>query len=109
LAGLPVQRRPDPVTHGQGRFGRRDLGAEECPRQALAGELLFADISNTLGPSAHADPSAVAHSTMAAFAMRLPLETVGAPQPVARPAVDEPGFARGVVIAVGAYERAVRD
>lgn len=98
--GFPVRR---------GRRGRLRVGDEEYPSQTRAIEFLFRDLGATFGIRAYADLSAVAHSTLAAFATPPRLVAPGETQePSAAAAGAEIPIERGVVVALAAYDRAVR-
>jgi hypothetical protein len=96
-----------------GARGRLHVGSEEHPGPTRAITLLFQDISPDFGVRAYADLSAVAHSTLAAFAARRPLAEPDSPDPHPAPSPNPPSeqelpVERGAVIALAAYERAVR-
>jgi len=98
-AGFAVRR---------GRRGRLYVGEEEYPGSTQAIQLLFGDLGENFGVRAYADLSAVAHSTLAAFATPPRLDVLSERcGPPSGPDAELP-IERGVVIALAAFERAVR-
>jgi hypothetical protein len=94
--------------HGIGvsRDGRggRYLGEEPYPGQTKAVEMLFASYGDNFGVRAYADLSAVAHSSLPAFAFRKPAIVSGDVPPQQK---EDPPVERAVIVALVAVDEAV--
>lgn len=85
------------------------VGADRFPRATQAVELLYDRFGSNYGRGVYADLSAVAHGTLAAFAYKkLPLLDPTEAPIQAAPPEDRVPFERGVVMALTAYDEAVR-
>ncbi|WP_369132121.1 hypothetical protein [Modestobacter sp. I12A-02662] len=85
------------------------VGWDRFPRATQAVELLYDRLGPNYGRGIYADLSAVAHGTLAAFAYKkLPLLDPREAPIQAPPPEDRIPFERGVVMALTAYDEAVR-
>jgi hypothetical protein len=85
------------------------VGDQRCPGATQAIQLLFARLGETWGIGAYADLSAVAHSSLAAFAYQKSPLLDSEENPISPPPTSgQIPFERAVVIALTAYDEAVR-